>query len=98
MMLASHTFVIIPLMQDEGSDAIVLHFLRSLQAYEAILFAFCILVGVLRVYRSPLAGPTTAALSILLILWAPIGTAAFVYWIGWVRRRERTPENENTVA
>ena len=46
MMLASHTFVIIPLMQDEGSDAIVLHFLRSLQAYEAILFAFCILVGV----------------------------------------------------
>jgi hypothetical protein len=62
-----------------------------LQAIELVLGVFALTVAVLRTKRSELARPTTAAVSILLIIWAPFGTAAFIWWIGWVRRRERLP-------
>lgn len=59
-----------------------------LQAFEAIIAAGALLVGYLRVYRVPVAGPATAALSILLVAWLPIGTALFVWWLIGVRRQE----------
>lgn len=90
MSLASHTFFLIPLMkEDPDHEPIVIYVMHFVQAVEAILVVLCFAVGVLRAYRSRIAAPTTAALSILLIFWLPFGTAAFIYWVGWVRRREK---------
>ena len=73
------------------ANEVVTPILRFVQAIEAIIFVFALIVAVLRTYRSPLALPTTAAVSILLALWMPFGTAAFIYWVGWVRKYERQP-------
>ena len=56
----------------------------------ALLFAaaYCV-VGVLRVRASAFARSGTALLSALSLLVFPFGTAAFVYWLGWVRKREK---------
>jgi hypothetical protein len=62
-----------------------------LQAIELVICVFALTVAVLRTKRSDLARPTTAAVSILLIIWAPFGTAAFIWWVGWVRKREKLP-------
>ncbi len=88
LMVISHVFLI-RLMESEGADQLAILVLQFCQWIEAVYFVFGIVVGLLRVYHSPLARPLTMALSILLIIWPPFGTAAFVYWLGWVRRRER---------
>jgi len=80
----NHEFLIRRMAND-----VVTPILRLVQTIEAILFVLALIVGVLRTYRSPLAPPTTAAVSILLALWVPFGTAAFIYWVGWVRKHER---------
>lgn len=85
MATASHEFLIRTASQDE----IVAAVLRFVQAVEVIIFLLAVTAAVLRTYRSRLALPVTAAVSILLVLWVPFGTAAFTYWVGWVRKRER---------
>jgi hypothetical protein len=45
-------------------------------------------VAVLRSLRSPVAEPATVAVSVILLLWLPLGTAAFIYWLVSVRKRE----------
>ncbi len=49
----------------------------------------CWCAAFLRIYESSYALPVTAIMSYLLIILFPFGTAAFIYWIGWVRKKER---------
>lgn len=62
--------------------------LRILAWLEAIQAAGCLLVAALRARGLPVAAPATAAISILLTLWIPLGTAAFVWWLVRVRKDE----------
>ncbi|HRX86008.1 MAG TPA: hypothetical protein P5572_13395 [Phycisphaerae bacterium] len=89
MMAYSHQMIIGLTAGDEGADAIRI-VLRFLQAIEVIYAAAGIAVGCLRAYRAPLARPLTAALSILLIVWVPFGTALFVWWLLRVRAHDRS--------
>jgi hypothetical protein len=52
----------------------------------------CWITAILRARRSPYALAATRAASVLFLPWIPFGTAAFVYWFGWVRKRERERE------
>jgi hypothetical protein len=89
MMVFSHQ-MILTIIREEGENVVVLtSIFRCLQAIELIIFLCALAVAILRSRNSPLAGPTTAAVSILLVMWAPLGTIAFIWWVGWVRRRER---------
>lgn len=63
--------------------------LRMAGNIEAILGAACLAVGVLRSRGSPVAGPATAAISIILSISFPFGTAAFVWWLVSIRKQER---------
>lgn len=49
----------------------------------------CWTAGFLRARRSQYGLAATGAINFLLI-WIPFGTAAFIYWIGWVRKKELT--------
>ncbi len=62
--------------------------LRILAWLEAIQAAGCLLVAALRARGSAVAAPATAAISILLSLWIPLGTAAFIWWLVRVRQQE----------
>ena len=73
----------------DADAATVIAVLKCTRAVELVLFTFALAVGVLRTYGSRLAIPTTPAVSILLIFLFPVGTLAFVYWLGWVRKREK---------
>lgn len=58
-----------------------------------VLFYIFITVGswiavFLRARRSRYALAATGLISFAILSWIPLGTAAFVYWIGWVRKRE----------
>jgi len=55
----------------------------------AFLAIFCLATAVLRFRKSPYALFATNAISILLVVWIPFGTAASVYWFGWVRKKEK---------
>jgi len=48
--------------------------------------------AILRFRRSPYALLATRAISVVLIFWLPFGTAASIYWIGWIRKKEK-PNN-----
>jgi len=48
--------------------------------------------AILRFRRSPYALSATGAISIGLLFLFPLGTAAFIYWIGWIRKKEK-PNN-----
>jgi len=59
------------------------------------LVSFYILITVgswivvfLRARRSSYALAATGLISVTILSWIPLGTAAFIYWIGWVRKRE----------
>lgn len=91
MMVFSHQ-MILTIVREDVQDAAVTAVLRFLQAFELIIFASALAVAILRSRNSPLAGPTTAAVSILLVIWVPFGTIAFIWWVGWVRRRERAAD------
>ena len=43
--------------------------------------------AILRFRRSPYALFATGAISIVFLIWFPLGTAAFIYWIGWIRKK-----------
>jgi hypothetical protein len=60
---------------------------------QAILAVGCLVVALLRSRGSPLARPTTAAISIVLAISFPFGTAAFFWWLLSVRQQER-PESD----
>ncbi len=90
MMVFSHQMFIVMWRQEDGGEIPIAIF-RFLQAVEVILCLAALAVGVLRSRKSALAKPTTAAVSILLAFWAPFGTAMFIWWVAWVRRRERGP-------
>lgn len=49
----------------------------------------CWITTILRIKKSPLASLATRATSCILIAWFPFGTAAFFYWIGKIRKREK---------
>jgi hypothetical protein len=70
--------------------------IRFAQATALFLAAAYFAVGILRVRSSSLAPSATALLSVVSLLVFPFGTAAFVYWVGWVRKRERTWLPPNT--
>lgn len=78
--------------REDGANGFLTGLFRFLQATELAFFLFALTVAVLRSKESVLARPTTAAVSILLVTWFPFGTAAFIWWVGWVRRRERLSE------
>ena len=48
--------------------------------------------AILRFRRSPYAPFATGAISVAFLIWVPFGTAAFIYWIGWIRKKERPNE------
>ena len=55
-----------------------------------LLFSLsCWITTILRTKKSPLASFATRATSYILIAWFPFGTAAFFYWIGKIRKREK---------
>ncbi len=82
----------IEMFRQEDESEIPIAIFHFLQAVEVILCIATLAVGVLRSRMSPLAGPTTVAVSILLAIWVPFGTAMFIWWVVWVRRQERCPE------
>ena len=47
---------------------------------------------ILRFRRSPYALFATRAISIVILFWLPFGTAAFIYWVVWIRKKEK-PNN-----
>ena len=96
MMIFSHQ-MLLTIMQESDGDVLLTAVLRFLQIIEAIIFSSALVVAILRSKNSPLAKPTTAALSILLVLWVPFGTIAFIWWLGWIRLRERNSPKADTL-
>lgn len=47
---------------------------------------------ILRFRRSPYALFASGAISYVLLFWFPFGTAAFIYWIVWIKKKEK-PNN-----
>ncbi len=88
MSVFSHEMFIAMVAKDD-SDGVITALFRCIQATELICAALGITAGCLRVYGSRLATPATAAVSILLIVWFPLGTAAFIWWVARVRKQER---------
>jgi hypothetical protein len=88
LMTAFSSTMIMDVAAVDTDAAVVTAVLKFTRAVELVLFTFALAVGVLRTYGSRLAIPTTPAVSILLIFLFPIGTLAFIYWLGWVRKRE----------
>ena len=88
MMVFSHQ-MLLEIMVANGDNVVIRAVFRYLQAIEAVVFLSALAVAMLRTRGSDLAAPTTAALSIFLVMWFPLGTAAFIWWVGWVRRSER---------
>lgn len=66
--------------------------IRFAQIACGFLAAAYFVAGALRVRGSPYARSSTALLSVVSIGLFPFGTAAFVYWLGWVRKREIAPQ------
>lgn len=93
MMVFSHQLVV-EFLEEEEEDHVLMVVLRFVQAIEVIVFVYAVTVATLRAKNSPLAAPTTTALSILLVFWPPWGTAVFIWWVGWVRRRERVVSSQ----
>ena len=56
--------------------------------YYSLLFISCWTTVVLRIKKSSIAIFATRAISLFLLIWVPFGTAAFIYWIWKVRKRE----------
>jgi hypothetical protein len=56
----------------------------------------CWTAAFLRKRGSPHATLVTAVLSTIFVIWVPFGTAAFIYWIGRVRKKERQDNKIST--
>lgn len=69
----------------ETEQVWVFHLVRNIEIAVAVA---CFAVATLRSIASPAAGTATTALSILLAIWFPFGTALFVWWIASVRKQE----------
>jgi hypothetical protein len=77
------------LVSRQADDPQFVTVMRFVQAIEVIFCTLALTVGILRMLGHRVAIPTTPAVSVLLIFWFPVGTAAFVYWVGWVRKWEQ---------
>lgn len=86
-MIFSHE-MIIELSRQEADSEVVIAVLRFVQAFEALLALAAVTVAILRCRRSRLAHPTTSAISMVLTIWFPIGTAVFIWWLVSIRQRE----------
>jgi len=82
-------FVLLSRVYDFGILTALFIFLIFFYGFFAI---GCWITAILRARRSPYALATTGAASVLFLPWIPFGTAAFVYWFGWVRKKERERE------
>lgn len=64
----------------------------SLESFVSVIYVIlvlgCWITVFLRARRSPYALAATGVISAALLCWIPFGTAAFIYWIGWVRKKE----------
>ena len=56
--------------------------------YYTVIVTGCWLVVILRTQKSQYALAATGFITFTLFSWIPLGTAAFIYWIGWVRKKE----------
>ena len=60
------------------------------------IYAFIVIgswgTAILRFRRSSYALVATGIISFVFLFWFPFGTAAFIYWIGWIRKKEK-PNN-----
>jgi MFS family permease len=79
-------FVMLSTTEDSKVLSAVYIFSISIYVFFAI---WCWITAILRVRRSPYALATTGAISPIFLFGFPFGTAAFIYWIGWVRKKER---------
>lgn len=73
--------------QKEENEAWVFEMVRNI---ELVMALACFTVATLRSLGSRAAGTATAALSIVLALWVPFGTAIFFWWVFRVRERENS--------
>lgn len=87
--LAIYIFLIVELL--EYFTAPVSLTLISIPIY-AFFTLGCWGTAIFRFRRSPYALFATKAISIAILCWFPFGTAAFIYWMGWIRKKEK-PEN-----
>lgn len=71
--------------EPEAEAAWAMRFVRNI---EALLAVACLAVATLRSLGSPIAAPATAAISIVLSISFPFGTAAFIWWLVSIRKRE----------
>jgi hypothetical protein len=62
--------------------------MRFVRNIEAVLAIACLAVAVLRSLGSPVGAPATAAISIVLSISFPFGTAAFIWWLVSIRKQE----------
>jgi hypothetical protein len=64
----------------------------SLESFVLVLYVILVLgcwaTVRLRAWRSPYALAAASIISAILLCWIPLGTAASIYWIGWVRKKE----------
>ena len=65
--------------------------LRMVRNFQIAMAAACLAVAVLRSIGSRMAGAATIAISVVLAMWFPVGTAAFIWWLVSVRKREAKP-------
>ncbi len=63
---------------------------RMVRNMELVMAAACFLVATLRSIGSRIAGTATTAISIILATYFPFGTAAFIWWLVSVRKREES--------
>ena len=56
--------------------------------YYTLIVLGCWLVVVLRARKSQYALAATIFITVTVFSWIPLGTAAFIYWLGWVRKKE----------
>ena len=74
-------------LEAQGSTGIAT-VLRVDQVVALLLSPAALLAAIARLRRWPIALPLTRAVSVLLVIVFPIGTAVFIYWLASVRRRE----------
>lgn len=85
--IAAIETVVMPRIEAAGNPGLAA-FIRADQRGSLLLAPLTLFVAAARLRRWNASGWMTWALSLLLMLYAPVGTAVFVYWVGWVRPQE----------
>jgi len=87
-LLLSSVIMMVAIALHGEEEAWPLYMVASL---ELLLAVACLAVAAFRARGSVLGAPATTALSLVLALAFPYGTAVFLWWLLHVRKRERTP-------